>query len=465
MPKSGTPLSRERVLRAAVAVADEGGLGSLTIRSLARELGVKPMSVYHYVANKDEILDGVVDLIFGEMEVPSPGGDWRAEIHRRATSARRVLSSHPWAIGLLDSRTAPGPATLRHHDATIGVLRGAGFSVKLSAHAYALLDSYIYGFALQEAALPFRGPDTAAEVTETIMQGFSGDEYPNLVEMATEHILRPGYDFGDEFEFGLNVILDALAAWLRSPGPRGGEPEYRRPVDSRRQLSTVVDAGPMLGRTETPGGVVMRMVSIRNLRGEELKRCAHAGELVGVMKTRRLIGVMIPITPNWVAHVIENNWSRVLQSVTEGERALADDVPLRTLENALVDVPVPAGRELPDRALPMMLASTGLMESADGDLPPARSLRVGDLSAAAIERAGEAGEILAVTHAGEMLGVLVPVTQRLVGYLVNKNMSRVLYNIGYGEKEAGTGEPMRTLERALAEHSDVLRTGPASRRS
>ncbi|ROP33336.1 hypothetical protein [Couchioplanes caeruleus] len=211
----------------------------------------------------------------------------------------------------------------------------------------------------------------------------------------------------------------------------------------------------------------MRMVSIRNLRGEELKRCAHAGELVGVMRTRRLIGVMIPITPNWVAHVIDNNWSRVLQSVTEGERALADGAPLRTLENALTDVemPVPAGRGLPDQALPMMLASTGLMDSAEDDLPPARSLRVGDLSAAAIEKAGEAGEILAVTHAGEMLGVLVPVTQRLVGYLVNKNMSRVLYNIGYGEKEAATGEPMRTLERALAEHSDVLRAGSASPRT
>ncbi len=219
MPKSGTPLSRERVLRAAVTVADAGGLGSLTIRSLAHELGVKPMSVYHHVANKDEILGGVVELIFDEMERPSPGGDWRTEMRRRAASARRVLSSHPWAIGLLESRTAPGPATLRYHDATIGTLRRAGFSVELTAHAYVLLDSYVYGFALQEAALPFRGTDTAAEIAEPIMRQFSPDEYPNLTELATGHILRPGYDFGDEFEFGLGVILDALAARLSDEGP------------------------------------------------------------------------------------------------------------------------------------------------------------------------------------------------------------------------------------------------------
>jgi AcrR family transcriptional regulator len=135
------PLSRERVLRGAVVVADAGGIGSLTIRSLAQELGVKPMSVYHHVANKDEILDGIVDLVFSEIELPSADGDWRSEMRRRAISARRVLRRHPWAIGLMESRTTPGPATLRHHDATVGTLRGAGFSVEMTAHAYALLDS------------------------------------------------------------------------------------------------------------------------------------------------------------------------------------------------------------------------------------------------------------------------------------------------------------------------------------
>jgi AcrR family transcriptional regulator len=216
VPK-GAPLSRDRVLRAAVAIADAGGIGALTMRSLADALEVKPMSVYHHVANKDEILDGIVDLVFSRMELPTPGGDWRREMVKRANSAREVLGRHPWAVGLLESRTAPGPATLRHHDATIGTLRHAGFTVALTAHALALLDSYVYGFAVQEAALPFHGPDSATEVTGDIMRRFAAGEYPHLVEMATEHVLRPGYDFADEFAFGLDVVLDAMAAWL-SPG-------------------------------------------------------------------------------------------------------------------------------------------------------------------------------------------------------------------------------------------------------
>src|ERR1039457_3625465 len=215
-PGERAPLSRERVLRGAVAVADEGGIGSPTMRPPAPGLGVKPRSLYHHVANKDEILDGIVDLVFSEIELPSPDGDWRPEMHRRAISARLVLRCHPWAIGLMESRSTPGPATLRHHDATIGTLRGAGFSVQMTAHAYALLDSYIYGFALQEASLPFN-PETVTEATEAIMQQFAG-EYPHLTEMATEHILQPGYDFGDEFEIGLTVILDALARSIHGNG-------------------------------------------------------------------------------------------------------------------------------------------------------------------------------------------------------------------------------------------------------
>jgi AcrR family transcriptional regulator len=180
-----------------------------TVRALASELGVKPMSLYHYVAGKDEILDGIVDLVFSEIELPASGGDWRSQMRLRANSARHALRRHPWAIGLMESRTNPGPATLRHHDATLGTLRAAGFSVAMTAHAYALLDSYIYGFALQEAALPF-STENVTESTETFMQQFAG-EYPYLTEIATEHILRPGYDFGDEFEIGLTVILDALS--------------------------------------------------------------------------------------------------------------------------------------------------------------------------------------------------------------------------------------------------------------
>jgi AcrR family transcriptional regulator len=211
------PLSRERVLGCAVAIADEKGLTALTMRSLAQELGVKPMSLYHHVANKDEILDGIVDMVFGEMELPRVDGDWRAELTRRAASARSVLRRHPWAITLMESRSAPGPATLRHHDAVLGTLRGAGFSLPMTAHAYALLDAYVYGFAVQEAALPF-DKDTAPEVTEAIAAQFSPEKYPHLVELAVQHAMQPGYDFGDEFEFGLAVVLDALERLL----PDGG---------------------------------------------------------------------------------------------------------------------------------------------------------------------------------------------------------------------------------------------------
>jgi AcrR family transcriptional regulator len=210
LQKERVPLSRERVLRGALEVADAGGIGALTIRSLARELGAKPMAVYHHVANKEQILDGIVDLVFSEIDLPSPGGDWRAEMRRRAISARAVLTCHPWAIGLLQSRTIPGPAALRHHDSVIGTLRAAGFSVEMTAHAYALLDSYMYGFAIQEAALPFKGLEAVAEVTAPQAHPVPADEYPHLIEMATQHILKPTYVFGDEFEPGLAVILDAL---------------------------------------------------------------------------------------------------------------------------------------------------------------------------------------------------------------------------------------------------------------
>jgi AcrR family transcriptional regulator len=207
-------LTRERVLRGAVVVADAGGVGALTIRSLAEELGVKPMSVYHYVANKDAILDGIVDIVFSEIELPVIGGDWRSEMRRRASSAREVLRRHPWAIGLLESRTNPGPDTLRHHDTVLGLLRAAGFSVEMTAHAYALIDSYVYGFALQEASLPFEGPDTVADIAEPMMEHFSTGGYPHLVAMSAEFFLQPGYDFGNEFEFGLDLILDGLARFL-----------------------------------------------------------------------------------------------------------------------------------------------------------------------------------------------------------------------------------------------------------
>jgi AcrR family transcriptional regulator len=210
-----TPLSRERVLDGALAVADAGGIAGLTIRSIADKLGVKPMSIYHHVANKEQILDCIVDMVFAEIELPVPGGDWRTEMYRRAVSEREALNRHPWAIQLLQSRTTPGPATLRHHDAVVGSLRGGGFSIEMTAHAFALIDSYVLGFALSEAALPIHGPESTPEVAESIMRQFAGDTYPNLTEFSIEHVMKPGYDFGAEFEFGLDLILDGLAGKVR----------------------------------------------------------------------------------------------------------------------------------------------------------------------------------------------------------------------------------------------------------
>ena len=204
------PLSRERVLRAAVAFADESGRESLSMRKLGEALGVEAMSLYNHVANKDELLDGMVDLVFSEIDLPPGGADWKTAMRQRAVSARQALSRHPWAIALMESRTSPGPATLRHHDAVIGSLREGGFSIEMAAHAFSVLDSYIYGFALQEASLPFDTAEETAEVAEMILKQMPPDEYPHLTELALEHVLRPGYDYGDEFEFGLDLILDGL---------------------------------------------------------------------------------------------------------------------------------------------------------------------------------------------------------------------------------------------------------------
>jgi AcrR family transcriptional regulator len=249
MPRVGADgrrgrLTREGVLRGALTVADAGGLAGLTIRSLATELEVKPMAVYHHVANKDAILDGIVDLVFREIELPVAGGEWREEIRRRAASMREALRRHPWAIVLMESRRSPGAVTLHHHDVVLGTLRRAGFSVELAAHAYALLDAYVYGFALQETTLPFDTSDSAAAVTGSIMGGFAADEYPYLVEIATDYVMQPGYAFGNEFEFGLGLILDGLSDQLA----RGAAPS-----SPRRRRASAGPRSPRAGRRGTSG--------------------------------------------------------------------------------------------------------------------------------------------------------------------------------------------------------------------
>ncbi len=215
-PGTRRPLSRDRVLKAAVTHADAGGLEALTMRQLAEMLGVAPMALYRHVANKDDLVDAMVDVVFSEIGVPSGGGDWKTSMRQRAIAVRDALTRHGWAIGLMESRRHPGPANLRHHDAVIGRLRAAGFSVEMTGHAYSLLDSYIYGFAQTKLNLPFDTSE-AGEVAESMLQPFPANEYPNLLEFMSERVLHPGYDYGDEFEYGLDIILDGLERVLDPP--------------------------------------------------------------------------------------------------------------------------------------------------------------------------------------------------------------------------------------------------------
>lgn len=204
------PVTRERALRAALALADAEGLEQLTMRRLAEALGVEAMSLYHHVPNKDAILDGMVDLVFQEVELPSAERGWREALRRRCASMRAALLRHRWALALMESRAAPGLANLAHHDAVLGCLRGGGFSVTLTAHAYAVLDAFVYGFAHTEVSLPFEGSEETQKVAGAIFEKLPPGAFPHLVELTREHVLKPGYSYGAEFDFGLELVLDGL---------------------------------------------------------------------------------------------------------------------------------------------------------------------------------------------------------------------------------------------------------------
>ena len=219
------PLSRERVVTAAIALADEKGDAGVTMRAIAARLGVEAMSLYNHVAGREDILDGMVDAVFAEIDLPTSATDWKEAMRDRAASSRAALRRHPWAVGLMDSRRQSGPATLRHHDAVLGVLRAGGFSVVMAAHAFSVIDSYLYGFVLQELSLPFRNSAELEEVAGDILRDMPTDAYPHLAELIVEHALRPGYDYADEFEFGLSLILGALH-------PDGPPPNGERPTPS-----------------------------------------------------------------------------------------------------------------------------------------------------------------------------------------------------------------------------------------
>ena len=204
------PLTRERVLHVAIGLADQGGLESVSMRKLGQELGVEAMALYYHFASRDEIVDGLIDIVFSEVDLPPADGAWKAAMRRRAISLRDVLLRHRWAIGLMEARATPGPANLRHHDAVIGSLRAAGFDLAMVAHAYSVLDGYIYGFALTKMNIPFTTAEEVEQVAQSMLQPFPLNEFPNLGAFIAGHIMEPGYDFNDEFEYGLDLILDGL---------------------------------------------------------------------------------------------------------------------------------------------------------------------------------------------------------------------------------------------------------------
>jgi AcrR family transcriptional regulator len=214
------PLSAVRVLDGAMRLADRIGIEKLTIRRLADELGVTPMAIYNYMPSKEAIIDGMVEAVFTEIDLPPVEDDWKTAMRRRCVSMREVLLRHPWAPPLMESRPAPGPTLLHHHDAVLGCLRRGGLPLSWAAHAYAVLDSYVYGYAMQEANLPFGGDQQIGDLADAILSAIPADQYPYLREFTAEHALQPGYNFGNSFEVGLDLLLDGLdTAAATQPGP------------------------------------------------------------------------------------------------------------------------------------------------------------------------------------------------------------------------------------------------------
>ena len=211
-------LTPERVLEGAVALADDIGIEALTIRKLATALDTKPMTIYHHVPSKEEIVNGMVEVVFAEIEKPPEDQDWKSAVRRRCISARDVMKRHPWAAPLMESRTAPGPENLGHHETVLACLRRGGLSWQMTAHAYAILDAFVYGFAFQEATLPEGAGEEFVEFAKDMADVFDPETLPHLADFTVNHVFQPGYNFADSFDFGLDLILDALEQVASSEG-------------------------------------------------------------------------------------------------------------------------------------------------------------------------------------------------------------------------------------------------------
>ena len=215
-----TPLSPDRIIEAAVHVADHGGLSAVSMRNVAKELGVEAMSLYHHLDGKDALLDALVEWVFVQIDHPVVGQPWRAQMVVRATSTRDVLSAHPWALGLLESRL-PGPALMAHHESVLACLRADGFSLELAAHAFSALDAYVHGFVLTEVNLPFADDGDVDGFAAQVDELLPAQQYPNMAEMLHTRVMGQDYDYGDEFGFGLDLLLDQLQVHLVGRGDQG----------------------------------------------------------------------------------------------------------------------------------------------------------------------------------------------------------------------------------------------------
>lgn len=204
------PLSRERILRAAIELADQGGIEALSMRKLGQELGVEAMSLYNHVANKDDLLDGIVEAVTAEIDLPPEGTDWKAAIRHTAISSHEVFLRHRWACNLMMHRPKASTVRMQWMEAVLRTLREAGFSADMTHHAYHALDSHITGFTLWQVNMPFETKAELVDMAQDFMRQIPVDEYPYVIEHAEQHLAPSSPDGATEFEFGLDLILDGL---------------------------------------------------------------------------------------------------------------------------------------------------------------------------------------------------------------------------------------------------------------
>ncbi|NEQ50909.1 MAG: TetR family transcriptional regulator [Leptolyngbya sp. SIO3F4] len=211
---SALPLSRDLILKTAIQLADDRGIEVLSMRKLAQRLGVKAMSLYNHVANKDDLIDGMVDIVVGEINVPNIGANWKTAMRQRAISAHGVLLRHPWATMAMVSRANVGPSMLRYVNATLGCLVEAGFSFEMADHVWNAIDSHIYGFTLQKLNFPFEEAEYADTAKQYVAM-LPAEKYPYLNKL-THYVMEREYDGIHNFEFGLELILNSLDSFRKS---------------------------------------------------------------------------------------------------------------------------------------------------------------------------------------------------------------------------------------------------------